>query len=213
MITDTRYISGVLGYNLLKPMLQPHGVDTKVMRNSSTPPVKAARSSAISLAATLCGFLAASAYAQVLPAVSGEGDVLVISADASTPQSAVVDGVNLSVTIEGSYRVYRAFVGGRTHSAHVALDGPPRHMAFDRQQRRFREVLPSLVVELGSYALLDEVVEAAGGLAGKAYPELGFAVVQLPETANPAQAARALQEHPAVNAARVQLGGQIRVPL
>ncbi len=183
------------------------------MRNSSTPPVKAARSWAIPLAATLCGFLAASAYAQVLPAVSTEGDVLVLGADVSTPQNAVVEGVSLSVSIEGSYRVYRAFVGGRTHSAHVALDGPPRHMAFDRQQWRFREVLPNVVVELGNYARLDEVVESVGGLTGKAYPELGFAVIELPETTNPAEAARALQGHPAVNAARVQFGGQIRVPL
>ena len=86
-------------------------------------------------------------------------------------------------------------------------------MAFDRQQRRFREVLPSLVVELGDFGRLDEIVESAGGLAGKAYPDLGFAVVQLPGSANPAEAARVLQGHPAVNAARVQLAGPIRVPL
>lgn len=183
------------------------------MSTTPIPTLAAVRTCMIRLAAALFGFLAASAYAQVLPAVSNEGDVLVIPSDVSTPQSTVVDGVSLSVTVEGSYRVYRAFLGGRTHSAHVSLDGPPRHMAFDRQQRRFREVLPSLVVELGNYARLDEVVESAGGLTGKAYPELGFAVVQLPETANPAQAARALQGHPAVDAARVQLGGQVRVPL
>lgn len=183
------------------------------MNNTSVPPVAAAGSWAVRVAAAFCGFLAAGAYAQVLPAVSSEGVVLVIPADVSTPRSEVVDGMSLSVTIEGSYRVYRAFLGGRTHSAHIALDGPPRHMAFDRQQRRFREVLPSLVVELGDYARLDEVIESAGGLSGKAYPELGFAVVQLPETVNPAEAARALQAHPTVSAARVQLGGQIRIPL
>ncbi len=183
------------------------------MNKLAAPASPTLRSCMIQLAILLVSIPATSAYAQVLSAVSNEGDVLVIPADVSTPQNAVVDGVNLSVSIEGSFRVYRAFVGGQTHSAHVAVDGPQRHMAFDRQQRRFREVLPSLVVELDSFGRLDEVVESAGGLAGKAYPDLGFAVVQLPGSANPAEAARALQAHPAVGAVRVQLAGPIRVPL
>ena len=183
------------------------------MNSPAAPSGPTIRTCMIQLAVVLISFPATSAYAQVLFAVSNEGDVLVIPADVSTPQNMVVNGVNLSVSIEGSFRVYRAFVGGQTYSAHVAVDGPQRHMAFDRQQRRFREVLSSVVVELGNFGRLDEVVESAGGLAGKAYPELGFAIVQLPETANPAEAARALQGHPAVNAARVQLAGPIRVPL
>ncbi len=182
--------------------------------NTTVPPSgPTLRTFVIRFVAVGVSYLAASAYAQVLPAVSNEGDVFVIPADVSTLQNAVVDGVNLSVTIEGSFRVYRAFVNGQTHSAHIAVDGPQRHMAFDRQQRRFREVLSSLVVELGDFGRLDEIVESAGGLAGKAYPDLGFAVVQLPGSTNPAEAARTLQGHPAVNAARVQLAGPIRVPL
>ena len=74
-------------------------------------------------------------------------------------------------------------------------------------------MLPNVVVELGNYASLHEVVESVGRLVRNAYPELGFAVVLLPETVNPAGAARAFERHPAVNTARVQLGEQIRVPL
>lgn len=166
----------------------------------------------VGFATALLCFLAGAAHAQVISAVSSEGDVFVMPGT-PMPAAAIVDGVRLSVADEGNFRVYRATLNGETHTARVSLDGSPRHMAFDRQRERFREVTPSLIVELADYARLDEVVESSGALAGKAYPELGFAIVQLPETTNPAEAAQTLIGHPAVDAARVQLAGPLRVPL
>lgn len=164
-------------------------------------------------AAILLCLLAAAGHAQVLSVASGEGRILAMPSDPSTMQGAVVDGVSLSVGIEGDYRVYRAVFRGETHVAHVPLDGPPRHMAFDPEERRFRQLLPSLIVELGDYTRLDEVVAAVGGVTGKSYEHIGFAVVQLPETANPAEAAQVLTSHAAVIAARVQLRQALHVPL
>ena len=97
--------------------------------------------------------------------------------------------------------------------AHVALEGPPQHMAFDPAQARFREVLSSILVELDDYSRLDEVVEAVGGRSGKSYEQLGFAIVRLPDTVNPAEAAQTLQGHAAVTAVQVQLSRPLSVPL
>ena len=187
-------------------------IEMKFVTSSRRPPITAKRIRNVGLAAALLCFLAGAAQAQVLSAVSSEGDVLVMPG-APMPAAAIIDGVQLSVADEGNFRVYRATLNGETHTTRVALDGPPKHMAFDPERERFREVTPSVIVELSDYALLDEVVESSGVLAGKAYPELGFAIVQLPETLNPAEAARALLGHPAVDAARVQLAGPLRVPL
>lgn len=131
----------------------------------------------------------------------------------SSMADTMVDGVNVSVVVEGDFRVYRAVFRGETHVAHVALEGPPQHMAFDPAQARFRHVLPSLLVELDDYSRLNDVVEAIGGLSGKSYEQLGFAIVRLPETANPGEAARALQGHAAVTAVQVQLDRPLNVPL
>ena len=161
----------------------------------------------------LLGLLSAPAQAQVMSVASEEGRVIVLPGGSSTLPGTTVDGVNLSVGVEGDFRVYRAVFRGETHVAHVALGGPPRHMAFDPAQARFREVLPSLLVELHDHARLDEVIAAAGGVSGKSYAELGFAIVQLPDTTNPAEAAQALQGHAAVTAVQVQLSGPLRVPL
>lgn len=151
--------------------------------------------------------------AQVLSVASEDGRVIVMPGGPATLQGTMVDGVNVSVVVEGEYRVYRAVFRGETHVAHVALDGPPRHMAFDPAQARFREVTSSLLVELEDYSRLNEVVEAIGGISGKSYGHLGFAIVQLTETANPGEAAQALQGHAAVNTVQVQLSRPLNVPL
>ena len=153
------------------------------------------------------------AHAQVLSVSSEQGRVIVMPGGSSNMAGTMVDGVNVSVGVEGDFRVYRAVFRGETHVAHVALEGPPQHMAFDPAQARFREVLPSLLVELDDYSRLNDVVEAIGGLSGKSYEQLGFAIVRLPETANPGEAAQALQGHAAVTAVQVQLERPLNVPL
>ena len=99
--------------------------------------------------ALLC-LVSAAAQDRTMSVASDEGPVIVMPGGLSTLQGEVVDGINLSVGLEGEFRVYRAVVRGETHIAHVALEGPPRHMAFDPAQVRFREVLPSLLVELST---------------------------------------------------------------
>ena len=162
--------------------------------------------------ALLC-LLAEAAQTQVLSVASEEGRVIVMPGGASTLPGTMVEGVNLSVDVEGDFRVYRAVFRGETHVAHVALEGPVRHMAFDPSQARFREVLPSLLVELDDFSRLDEVIEAVGGISGKSYEHLGFAIVQLSATANPGEAALSVQVHAAVTDVEVQLGRPPFVPL
>ena len=162
---------------------------------------------------TLLSLLTAVAQAQVLAVSSDEGRIIVVPGGSSTIPGTMVDGVSVSVGVEGEFRVYRAVFRGETHVAHVALEGPPRHMAFDPAQARFREVTSSLLVELDDYSRLNEVVEAIGGISGKSYEQLGFAVVRLPGTANPGEAAQALQDHAGVNNVQVQLSRPLNVPL
>ena len=57
------------------------------MNTTVPPPSPTLRTFVIRLVAVGVSYLAASAYAQVLPAVSNEGDVFVILADVSTLQT------------------------------------------------------------------------------------------------------------------------------
>ena len=151
---------------------------------------------------------------EILPAQTLEGNVLVMPFDTSiTGDMMASGGARISIVVEGDYRVYRALLGGKEYQAHVAIEGPPRRLAFDPEEKRFRDVLPSLRVELGNYDRFEEIVEAAGGTGGKVYEALGFAIVRLPPGENPAKVASRIGALPGVKSATIQLQGPLHVPM
>ncbi len=164
--------------------------------------------------------LALSAHAQsvwqssVVPVQTMQGKVLVLPASTVLPeQVAGSAGTRVSIAVEGDYRVYRARHKGKDHHVHVALDGPAPYLAFDVEEGRFRNILPSLRVEMNDYADFDAVVQQAGGNGGKVYEALGFALIQLPDDINPAEVAAELSTMPSVTRANIQLQGPLHVPM
>lgn len=177
---------------------------------------------ALLMAALLClggGALAQSAAQPAMTRASTlEGPVLMLPGGASTSADMAggvmeMDGVRVSVSLEGQFQVLRANHNGKEHQIHVLREGPPRWLAFDLEEGRFRDVLSSLRVELDDYARLDEIVEAAGGTGGKSYEQLGFAIVSLPQDANPAIAASKINSMHGVVSATIRLQGPIHVPM
>ncbi len=150
----------------------------------------------------------------ILSAQTIEGSVLVMPFDTSVRGDMMASGgTRFTIDIEGDYRVYRALHDGKEYQAHVAIDGPQRRLAFDPKEARFRDVLPSLRVELGDYDQFDEIVVAAGGTGGKVYESLGFAIVRLPLGENPARSAARIASLPGVKSATIQLQGPLHVPM
>ena len=148
----------------------------------------------------------------VMRSATLERPLLVMATDAAAPGEAYVDDVRIRVAVEDGFRVYQAFHDGITRTLHVAPDAALRYVAFDPERNRFEMLSNGLRVELEDYGLLDQIVAAAGGTGGKAYPMLGFAIVQLFPDANPVAAADAIEAVPGVTDVRLMLRGTIRVP-
>ena len=138
--------------------------------------------------------------------------LLVLPSGASAPAEVYADGVRFRLAVAGGFRVYEAFHDGVTRTLYVPLDAALRYVAFDAARNRFEQLLPALRVELEAVDVLDEMIAAAGGTGGKAYPALGFAVVHLPPQADPVGAADALEVVPDVFDVRLMTIGEIRVP-
>ena len=153
-----------------------------------------------------------SAPLQVIRSATLERPLLVMSTDTSTPGEAYVDDMRIRVAVENDFRVYRVFHKGVTRALHVPLDAELRYAAFDPDRDRFEMLSPGLRVELENYDLLDQIVAAAGGTRGKAYPALGFAIVQLPPHVNPVEAAATIEPLPGVIDVRLMIEGPHRVP-
>lgn len=122
-------------------------------------------------------------------------------------------GVNILVTPDGERLTYRATYLGRTHTAYADVSGPPTRFAFDTGARRFRVVSPTVLVELDDYDVLDQLVLERGALYAKAYPDLGFALIELPVAADPAEAVEFLDVDPRVRHATVLFQPAARRPM
>lgn len=148
----------------------------------------------------------------VMRSATLERPLLVMATDAAVPAEVYVDDVRIRVAIEDGARVYQAFHQGVTRTLHVAPDASLRYVAFDPERNRFELLSPGLRVELADYELLGQVVDAVDGIGGKAYPMLGFAIVQLPPEANPVGAAHDIEALPGVLDVRLMTEGPRRVP-
>ena len=148
----------------------------------------------------------------VMRSATFDRPLLVMSNDASAPGEVYVDDVRIRVAVEDGFRVYQAFHNGNTRTLHVALDAALRYVAFDPERSRFELLSNGLRVELEDYGLLEQIVAAVDGAGGKAYPMLGFAIVQLFPDANPVDAADAIEAVPGVTDVRLMLRETIRVP-
>lgn len=136
--------------------------------------------------------------------------LLVFPNDALIAGVANLDGWRLSSDEQDGFRVYRASKGGRSHEKRVSLGTPKRYYAFNPKKARFEQLSQSVRVELSHQSFLKGIVESAGGVGGKAYPMLGFALVRLSAEANPVQAASAIQSMPGVLNAHVMVRGPKR---
>ena len=114
-----------------------------------------------------------------------------------------VAGVGIRVSEDGQLRTYRADYLGRTYTAYDDLSGPPTRFAFDTGERRFRVVSSTILVELDDYDVLEQLTLERGGLTAKGYPHLGFALIELPVAADPAEAVEFLDADPRVRDATV----------
>ena len=148
----------------------------------------------------------------VMRSATLERPLLVMSTDAAAPGEVYMGDVRIRVAIEGDFRVYRVFHRGVTRTLHVGLAAPRRYVAFDPKRNRFVRLSGGLRIELEDDGRLDQIVAAVDGAGGKAYPMLGFAIVQLSPQDNPVDAARALEALPGVLDVRLMIEGPRRVP-
>jgi len=162
---------------------------------------------------SLCAHAQTEPAPQVVLASSGEGQVAVMPRRATPPaRTEAIEGLQVEVGVEGGLLVHRARYHGQTHTAYAQLEGPERHLAFNPQSRRFEEVSSSLLIRLASDSHLEAVIEASGAIGGKAYPALGWALLQLPAEVNPATVVQMLESRQLVEGARLILQDDFAVP-
>ena len=190
----------------LPPLPTPHG--NSDMHSNPWP--------RFALAATLTG-LGLLASAQELPLrttlVDDRTVVMMPMQSPGLSGASSLAGVDIRISMDEQLRTYRASYLGRTYTAYADVSGPPTRFAFDTGDRRFRIVSPTILVELDDYDVLGQLVLERGALTARAYPHLGFALIELPVEADPGEAVDFLGVDPRVRDATVLFAPAARRPM
>lgn len=79
----------------------------------------------------------------------------------------------------------------------------PVHLIFDTKQKRFQRLTNKVRVVLDDYSDLDTLIEETDAKGGKAYPKLGYAVLELPAEKHPAAFIKTVEARTEVESAYV----------
>lgn len=138
-------------------------------------------------------------------ALARTGPVLALPSSGRIATGRVLHGdVAFDVRAVDGMLAYRAIRSGRIAHAHAQIGGRPVYFAYDPGGHALRPLASTIRVVLRDGVRLEPLVQALGAVAGKAYPELGFALVRVPQGASPALAAKRLAEQPGVRSANVR---------
>ena len=119
-------------------------------------------------------------------------------------------GISIKSSIVDDRRFYEVHYKGNRHTASIPLDSPSLRLVFNPKKRMFDQMLSSVRVELKDYRKLDEIVKSVDGTGGKAYPQLGYAVIGLKQETHPVKAVELLKGMADVVAAEIRLKGPPR---
>ena len=165
---------------------------------------------------TAIALIATSGAAQdlpVLPATVDDRTVLMMPRNGlDFPGESSFAGIDFDVTLEQGLLAYRATWLSRTYTAWADASAPAARLAFDPDERRFREISSTVAVELVDYDALGLLVQEQGAVAGKAYPQLGFALIRLGPETDPARVVELLGVDPRVISAQLRFEPELRRP-
>ncbi len=147
-----------------------------------------------------------------------EGDSLFTMPETSNAIEGVyrIDGAELVIERHIDMWKYEAKMDGEDMDSIVQwisdtdLDA---RFVFNIKQKKFERLTNSVRVVLEDYDQLEEFIEETEATKGKAYPSLGYAIIQLPEDKHPVEYVKEIEERADTTAATVMVEQPRNKPL
>ena len=125
------------------------------------------------------------------------------------------DDFQIKIESENDKVKYEARELGTTDDPIVhweSISEEPVHLVFDTKNKRFQRLMNKVRVVLSNYSELETLIEETDAKSGKAYPKLGYAVLELPTEKHPASTVKVLEKRAEVQAAFVMVERPPEVP-
>ncbi len=88
----------------------------------------------------------------------------------------------------------------------------PVHLVFDTKQKKFQRLTNKVRVVLHDFFELNSLIEETDAESGKAYPKLGYAILELPAEKHPAMFIKTVEKRAEVDSAFVIIERPPEVP-
>ena len=84
---------------------------------------------------------------------------------------------------------------------------------YNEKKHKFERLTHSVRVKLRDYDTLHSIIEETSAIGGKAFPQLGFATLNLPKEVKPSQFVREISGHELVESAQVVVEPPRQIPM
>ena len=103
---------------------------------------------------------------------------------------------------------------GETESTQWVSDTDKHgRFVYDAEKNQFQRLTNSVRVVMDNYDKLETLIEATEAKGGKAFPDLNFAILNLPKDVHPAAFVKKLEEKDEVKSATVEVERPLQIPL
>ena len=131
----------------------------------------------------------------------------------AVPQTWTVGKSQLRVERHDKMMKFEAVKEDRVTSQWVSDTDKFGRFIYNEKKHKFERLTHSVRVTMKDYEALDEVVEQTDAVKGKAYPQLGFATLFLPEEVNQVEFVKDLEARNLVETAQVVVEPPIQIPM
>ena len=145
-----------------------------------------------------------------------ESDLLVLpNIDEASDKTYELDDFEIEIGYEDDKVKYEAREIGKDSEAIVhweSISEEPAHLVFDTKHKKFQRLTNKVRVVLKDYSELETLIEETDAKSGKAYPKLGYALLELPTETHPATFVKALENKAEVRSAFVMVERPPEIP-
>ena len=114
--------------------------------------------------------------------------------------------------VDDKIKFEAVLVNGETIEQWVADNDLYARFVFNPEKQTFERLNDSVRVELDDYDYLDQLVEDTDATSGKAFPQLGYAVIRLPKSVHPAKYVEIVRDRDGVRSAAVEVEQPLNFP-
>ena len=131
----------------------------------------------------------------------------------AVPGSYRVGETQITVELDNENIKFTATTGSVERVQWVSETDEYGRFVYNEDKKRFERLTHSVRVVMNDYEKIEDLIEETEAKSGKAFPELGFAIVNLPKEVHPLKFSKQVENREDVKSATIEVESPRQIPL